>query len=521
MNSVGHEIVLTSEPAIASDTLGSSIIGFISALPENILNEHVAKMFFKISANRDGTAKRAPYGLAKVEAKLREAGFDVVIGSPYEIYKLIGSSTKVVGVYTMDGMGYSYGSGITYWMLKLAGIKYVGMPFIARSFNNLIERLNASPFRKNFRIVIGGPAAWQIVDSGLQGELNIDHVFEGEFEANGLEFFIKLLRGDAVPSRFYGRPADVSSIPPIITPSNGGIVEVTRGCGRGCAFCTPNLSGMIRSIPFEGNIEREIRTNIEKGGLTDINLHSEEYFRYGAKGIDPYPEKVKELTVKAYKLVKSYGDEYSISTDFTTAAVVVQEPDLVKFVGEYVNEGGRKSFIEMGIETASASIIERYMKGKAYPYRPSEYPEIVERAIGILNDNNWIVVGTMIVNFPGENEDDIMANIELLDRIKNLKVVTFPLPLIPVAAFRKKGMTALDEILEDPLKKYFILKALLKAFDNLSEGVRIVAGGIKNPLQRLLVQTVGTSLLKQVRGRYEQLYSKLPRPHKLFIKKMK
>jgi hypothetical protein len=44
-------------------------------------------------------------------------------------------------------------------MLKLAGIKYVGMPFIARSFNNLIERLNASPFRKNFRIVIGGPAA--------------------------------------------------------------------------------------------------------------------------------------------------------------------------------------------------------------------------------------------------------------------------------------------------------------------------------------------------------------------------
>jgi len=182
----------------------------------------------------------------------------------------------------------------------------------------------------------------------------------------------------------------------------------------------------------------------------------------------------------------------------------------VKFVGEYVNEGGRKSFIEMGIETASASIIERYMKGKAYPYRPSEYPEIVERAIGILNDNNWIVVGTMIVNFPGENEDDIMANIELLDRIKNLNVVTFPLPLIPVAAFRKKGMTALDEILEDPLKKYFILKALLKAFDNLSEGVRIVAGGIKNPLQRLLVQTVGISLLKQVRGRYEQQYSKLP-----------
>jgi len=35
---------------------------------------------------------------------------------------------------------------------------------------------------------------------------------------------------------------------------------------------------------------------------------------------------------KAYKLVKSYGDDHAISANFTTAAVVVYKPKLVEEV---------------------------------------------------------------------------------------------------------------------------------------------------------------------------------------------
>ncbi len=54
-------------------------------------------------------------------------GIDAVIASPYQIHKVIGERTKVVGIYTMDGLGYSYGSGIVYWMAKLAGVYYRGL----------------------------------------------------------------------------------------------------------------------------------------------------------------------------------------------------------------------------------------------------------------------------------------------------------------------------------------------------------------------------------------------------------
>ena len=508
----GRAVVLTSEVAMASDTLGSTLLGFLSALPENLLGGRLSRFLFDVEAGPDGVVRRAPYGLAKVEAKLRESGVDAAIVSPYELHRAIGPGTKVVGIYTMDGMGLSYGSGITYWIVKLAGLPYAGLPYIARSFRYVVESANASPFRRNFRVVVGGPAAWQVVDSGIQDQLGIDVVFEGEFERDGPQFFDALLSGRPVPRVFRARPAEVGDVPTIVTPSIGGIVEVTRGCGRGCAFCTPNLSGMIRSFPFEGHIEREMRLNLERGGARNVTLHSEEYFRYGANGIDPRPEKVIELTRKAYRLAKSYGEDRTISIDFTTAAVVVQEPGMVRRVGEYVNEGGRKSFIEMGIETASPRLLERYMRGKALPYRPVEYPDVVVEAIGILNDNNWIVVGTMILNFPGETDEDVVANLELLDRLKGLRVVTFPLPLVPVAAFRRGNFAALDELLEDPLRREFVLKALLKAFEDLREGVRMVTAGVGNPVERAGLMGLGVLLLGILRRRYASQLAGLRAP---------
>ncbi len=230
-------------------------------------------------------------------------------------------------------------------------------------------------------------------------------------------------------------------------------------------------------------------------------MHSEEYFRYGVNGIDPRPEKVIDLIKKAYKLVKTYDEDNTISIDFSTAAVAVQHSKLLREVCEYVNEGGRKTFIEVGIETGSPRLIEKFMKGKVLPYRPRDYPDIIENGIGILNDNGWIVVGTMILNFPEETNDDIIANLELLDRIKKLDVLTFPLPLIPVATFRQKGFTALDEILEDPLRREFIKKAIIKAFNNVEGNIDILASGTRTIFERVAINILGLIFLKMFKDR--------------------
>ncbi|WP_449463649.1 radical SAM protein [Tardisphaera miroshnichenkoae] len=507
MTGEGYEVVLTAEGATASDSLGSSDVGFASALPDSIISRTVAKLLFPVRERSDGTVVRAPYGLAKVEAKLKQAGFNVAIVSPYSLDKAIGPNTRAVGVYTMDGLGMSYGSGITYWVLKLAGIGYSGIPYIARSF---IDLLKDSAIRSSrAKVVVGGPAAWQLTDTEAQSRLGIDMVFEGEFERDGVRVFQSIVNGESIPKRFVAKPPSIEEIPPIVTPANGGMVEVTRGCGRGCTFCSPNLSGMIKSFPFDGNVRKEIELNMTAGQAKAINLHSEEFFRYGAKGIEPNPDKVLELTKNAYSLVKRYGSDKRVVTDFTTAAVVAYAPKLVSQVADYINEGGQWSFIEMGIETASPDLLERYMRGKALPYRPADYPEVVKQAIGILNDNRWIVVGTMIVGFPGENDDDIARNLELLDDLKGLRVITFPLPLVSIAWFRKKGLSSLDGLLEDPLRKEFILKALTKGFAETHYGLRIVTEGVDNVIKRYAMLAVANWALNFVEGRYRRALEEL------------
>jgi len=363
--------------------------------------------------------------------------------------------------------------------------------------------------RGHLKVVVGGPATWQLTDTGYHRKLGVDLVYEGEFESLGPSIFRKLLAGESLPPIISAPPAKIEDVPTILTPSNEGLVEITRGCGRGCAFCTPNLSGAIKSFPFEGHIEKEIRLDIEVGKLKDIDLHSDEFFRYGANGIEPNPEKVIGLTRKAYKLVKSYGDDHTISANFTTAAVVVYKPKLVEEVAQYVNEGGRWTFIEMGIETGSPKLIRRLMPGKPLPFKPEQYPDIVEQGIGILNDNRWVVVGTMIINLPGETEDDVIKDLELLDRIKSLKVVTFPLPFIPMGSLRRTYFTLLDRMILDPLRGEFILRAFEKAFSETAADIDMVVAKIENPIYKDVVNRLGKKLTSMLIERYGEAMREL------------
>ncbi|MEM2050975.1 MAG: hypothetical protein QXZ11_07645, partial [Thermoproteota archaeon] len=81
----------------------------------------------------------------------------------------------------------------------------------------------------------------------------------------------------------------------------------------------------------------------------------------------------------------------------------------------------------IGIETGSVRLIEKYMKGKALPYTPEQWPDIVVQALGILNDNQIYPLATLVVGLPTENEQDVVATLELLDRLKNNKVFFVPL----------------------------------------------------------------------------------------------
>ncbi|MEM3713238.1 MAG: hypothetical protein QXR97_06860, partial [Thermoproteota archaeon] len=45
----------------------------------------------------------------------------------------------------------------------------------------------------------------------------------------------------------------------------------------------------------------------------------------------------------------------------------------------------------------------------------------------ILNDNRIYPLATLITGLPGETEDDVIATLELLDRLKNIRIFYVPL----------------------------------------------------------------------------------------------
>jgi len=71
----------------------------------------------------------------------------------------------------------------------------------------------------------------------------------------------------------------VNEIPVIKGASVNGLVEIMRGCPRGCKFCSVTLRP-LRFIPLE-KILSEVEVNI-KSGVKGVILHSEDVLLYQA-----------------------------------------------------------------------------------------------------------------------------------------------------------------------------------------------------------------------------------------------
>jgi radical SAM superfamily enzyme YgiQ (UPF0313 family) len=59
-------------------------------------------------------------------------------------------------------------------------------------------------------------------------------------------------------------------------------------------------------------------------------------------------------------------------------------------------------YVEMGLETVSPHLIKSIMPGKVKPYTIEEWPDVIDDAFGILDDNHWITVASMMTGLPKE-----------------------------------------------------------------------------------------------------------------------
>lgn len=298
----GVPIVLAASRVEANEYQNNPFWAFVCTFPKKISGYFLREHLNSLEHNPDGTAKRTIYGLRKIESILiDEFGEENVVVTHYDnLHRFIGKKTKVVGVSTMDPMGLAYVS-TTYNSL----IGFGGEALNAYEFKKLVTHPAIQKFRP--KVIVGGQGSWQISEANVQEELGIDVLFQGEGEDEVIEVFKKLMSGEKVPSYYTTKKPDRSNIPLIKHAASYGMVEITRGCGRGCHFCSPTMREKY-SVPLE-NIMKEVEVNVNEGSSTIFTV-TEDIFLYKSK--KNFIPNTKEVT-KLYKTIASHpGDRKSV-----------------------------------------------------------------------------------------------------------------------------------------------------------------------------------------------------------------
>ena len=437
---MSQKILLTADCTLMSDYRHNEFLGFGTCAPPNVIPDLFFKwLFFPPIETKNNMPIAAPYGLRKIEAQLLAEGFDVTTVAPDHIGKFI-NNAKVLGIHVMDPFGLGPASSM------LAAI-FRKEPFLAQYFRQLLSCSEVRDAKKNgLKIIVGGPGVWQFQYRPRFVEKHgIDCVISGEAEKVTGKIFRAALKDETLPQSYevaVEETPKLEEIPNIVNPSVNGLVEVGRGCCRGCRFCSVT-SRPLRWYPIE-KISREIDVNTV-GGMKWCCLHGEDVMLYGSKNTLPNDEKLIKLHETAEK--KCDG----ITWSHCSLAAVASKPRLFSKIAEIIQQKQSWWGAEIGIETGSAELAGKIMPAKAHPFKPQEWPEIVRQGMGLMHDNKLIPAGTLIVGSPEETEEDLIKTIELVEDLRDVRSLIVPLFFVPMGMlkdeewFEKTHMTQLHQ----------------------------------------------------------------------------
>jgi radical SAM superfamily enzyme YgiQ (UPF0313 family) len=427
----GVPIVLAASRAEANEYDSNPFSAFICTFPKKFSGYALREHLSNLESNEDGSAKRTIYGLRKVESILiDEFGEKNVVVSHYNnLGKFIGKKTKIVGISSMDPMGLAYVS-TTYNSL----IGFGGEALNASEFEILVNHPSILKFKP--KVIVGGQGSWQIIEADAQEKLKIDVIFQGEGEQDLVDIFKKLMNNENVPKSFEAKKSEREKVPLIKHAASYGMVEIMRGCGRGCQFCSPTMRTRY-SFPLE-HIMKEVKINIKEGAKSIFTVTEDIFLYKSEKNFIPNTKEV----VKLYKSIASYpGVEYILLSHASFAPIIYDKKLLEELTPILIEKTKwnpstssmyKKPFVsvEMGIESGSVRLMKKYMKGKALPFTVDNWPALVVEAIGLMNDYDWWPLCTIMTGQPDEKEEDVIATLNLIDDLRNHNAKMFYTPVL-------------------------------------------------------------------------------------------
>ncbi len=454
----GNEVILTADRTQTSNFRSFIYAGFIPCFAKNWLTN----IFFKtiVKQRKD----LAPIGLRVCETVLLRAGINCSYVHSNDLKKQVNEKTKFVCVSCVDPVG----KGPTSQLFK---IFWRGKTFLEIEFERLMNTIKNLKQKYGFKVIVGGQGAWRLINK--EKEFNIDHLFLGEAEKTLPDLIINPENYGLIVN---GARPKADEIMPITHASVLGAVEIARGCGRGCKFCSTTLSGGIRNVPIE-NIKESIKNNIQEG-QRNISLRAEDFLLYKHKKFIPDTDAVLNLFKECYD-VKGLSDLQPVHGSHSA---VYSNPDLIFKLDKLLKSRGAKFFgFQPGIETGSDRLLCKTMRGKKFPNLKEDWADIVYESLKITDKVDWFTCSTMMIGLPGETENDIRASINLVDKTKNFKNMMVPQFFVPVKftsfeneeSYIFKNMTSL---------KIQLLKACFKSIVGMVDKVgRDYFAGIRIP----------------------------------------
>ncbi len=424
-------VVLTSPSTEMSDYEGSHIMAFAAGFskPWFMPRFYLKKVFFKPVPSHSLEVALAPLGLRKLEADLIKSGFrreDVVVVHPDDLEEAVGPETKVIGVSSKDPLGLGYVS------LTYSSVLDLGESINNLEFKRLMKDAQKAKQKHGAKIAVGGPGSWQLLRPEANGLFDVDCVFMGEGEVTAPKIIWKLVKGQDTPQVVEGKQASLDDITPIMGPTIYGAVEISRGCGRGCAFCSPTMQKR-RVMPLEA-ILHEVKLNASHG-QRDILLVTEDIFMYGCNSSDFTPN--RDAVDGLFKALTANEEVTSIQVTHANLAAVNVDKALTSRVAEVLRErskyqlaGKQVATVEVGIETGSPELFKRHMAGKCKPFKPDEWPSIVLSSLSFMEEQDWVALATILVGLPEETDEDARQTIKLLENIESVGLRTFLVPLV-------------------------------------------------------------------------------------------
>jgi radical SAM superfamily enzyme YgiQ (UPF0313 family) len=566
------KVVLTADRTLMSPYRGISLASFFGCAPAIDVNRDHNSFWYHVFGNQvtprmlfdficnpiphsNGLANYAPYGLRKVEASLVRDGYsreDVVVAHPDHVEKFIGPGTEVVGTYEMDPLGMG---PVT--MTFTYGRKQ--MSFDEFYSRDLHLRIKAAKERNgsNARVIAGASGTWQynydpskIEEYGLYGIVEGDLGGIGpEMDGAGGKFFDALINGEMETAnpfkknkfkveikefnrdnrKYHGRfihyweEPSVEEIPTIINPSMHGMVEVMRGCGRGCKFCDVTLRP-LRYYPVE-KVQQEIKINMKYGGAKNAWVHSDDIFVYGmnprtTKNMQPNREALEEL----FKGIMATGIEHTNPTHGTLAGAIADER-LIPNISKTIKASPDNHIgIQCGFETGSIRLIGKYADRKLAPFKPSEWHWVVKQAVKTLNENYWVPAFTLIMGLDNnETAEDSWDTIQLIHELEteqpNSKFTTTPLTFVPIGLLEKAQFYDIGNNMDAPK-----LGVMYKTWQhNFRHGIQkfMHKVGRDNPVKNLFFAGLARTLGGVPLSAMERYARKKGPEHEMVIEKIK